>query len=142
MRPGGIGRGLVVLAVGAVVCAAGATSADAIFLGNNPGIDRNAISTRGGANVQATGPLICASGERVSLRVTVSQPATKARARARWKRACTGAVQHWRVRAAPRGGRRYEPGPAKVCVLGKTRAANRLTDRQRWCRRVSVSGRF
>ncbi len=112
-------------------------------MGNNPGaIDRNAISTRGGANVQATGPLICSSGERVSLRVTVTQPATKARARARWKRGCTGAVQHWRVHAATQGGRRYEPGPAKVCVLGKTRAANRLTDRQRWCRRVSVSGRF
>ncbi len=130
--------GTILVAFGAV-----ATFADGAFLGNNPGnIDRDAISTRDGARVQATGPLICSRDERVSLRVTVTQRATRAVGGARWKHACTGAVQHWRVDASAGGDTRFEAGPGRVCVRGLTRVAERITDRRRWCRRVTVSGRF
>ena len=142
MTRGRTRSGLMAIAVSAVVCGAAATSAKALFYGNNPNIDRTATQSRSGDRVRATGPLICSSGERVSLRVTVTQKATEARARGRWKAECTGAVQHWGIRAGTRGPSRFEPGSGKVCVLGKTRAADQLTDRQRWCRRVDVSKRF
>lgn len=143
MTAGRLSGRLAAIGVYAVVCGAAAGAAEGAFLGNNPGnIDRNAISTRDGEGVQATGPLICSRDERVSLRVTVTQQATRAIARARWTHACSGAVQHWRVRAATRAGTRFEAGPGKVCVRGRTRSADRITDRERWCRRVAVSGRF
>ena len=104
----------ILVAFGAV-----ATFAEGAFLGNNPGnIDRDAISTRDGAVVQATGPLICSRDERVSLRLTVTQRATRAVGRA-VEAACTesgAALARPRVRGRRhplRGGPRkgLRPGP-------------------------------
>ena len=118
----------------------GADSASAFLTATT--IDAQATDTLGGARVRATGPIGCTSGERVSIRVTVTQPATGAQARKTWTGRCTGEIQHWQVRARARPGARFETGAGRVCAVARTRTAGRATDTRKWCERVAVSARF
>lgn len=105
-------------------------------------IDAQSTSTRGGTRVRTTGPIGCTRGERLSIRVTVTQPATGARARKSWNSRCTGEIQHWQVRARARHRTRFETGAGRVCAVAKTRSAGRVTDTREWCEPVAVSERL
>ena len=119
-------------------------------------IDRQVTYTKQGSRVHTRGPIACTRGEWVTLRVTVSQTATHARASGRWGHLCRGDVQRWRVvarahnrkpldwqvRQFARGGGEFARGRARVCAVAKTLAGRRITDRQSWCMRVTVSPRF
>ena len=132
------------LAVLVVVMAAltiwGADAAGAFLSANT--IDAQATYTRDGAWVRATGPIGCTHGERVLIRVTVTQATTGARARKSWKRRCTGELQHWQIRARARHGTSFQAGAGRVCAVARTRSATRVTDRRKWCERVFVSPVF
>jgi pimeloyl-ACP methyl ester carboxylesterase len=128
--------GLMALSL-VVVMLGGVDAASAYLAGNT--IDDLAIHEKHGRLVVVTGPIGCTRGERVSIRVSVSQSATAARARNRWKRRCTGDVQHWQVRARTRRGTRFENGSGRVCAVANTRIRSRVTDTRRWCERVNVS---
>ena len=104
-------------------------------------IDRYATSTQAGARVWVTGPIGCTPGERIANAVTVTQPATDARARKRWTRRCTGELQHWQVRARARHAL-FATGGGRVCAVATTRAGSRVTDTRRLCEPVRISGRF
>jgi pimeloyl-ACP methyl ester carboxylesterase len=130
-RTGLITLGLVVVMLG------GADAPSAFVSGNT--IDDLATHKKHGRLVRVTGPIRCTRGERISIRVSVTQPATRARARGRWKGRCTGKVQHWQVGAGARGESRFETGRGRVCAVAKTRSADRVTDTRRWCERVDVS---
>src|SRR5713101_1545208 len=67
------------------------------ILGNT--IDPVAIVSGNGLHVVLTGPIACTEGERVSLRVTVTQRETGAPAEGAALFACTGVIQQWRVLA-------------------------------------------
>jgi hypothetical protein len=118
----------------------GADAASAYLSANT--IHGRATHTSDGAWVRATGPIGRTRGERVSIRVTVSQAATGAQARKTWKRRCTGEIQHWQVQARAHQRTRFATAAGRVCAAAETRAAGRLTDTRTWCERVSVSGRF
>jgi dienelactone hydrolase len=129
--------GTALLAVGfALVLLSGADAASAFISGNT--IDQHATHAERGSLVRVTGPIACMRGERISIRVTVIQRATAARARNRWKTRCTGHVQRWRVRARARRGTRFENGRGRVCAVAKTRIESRVTDTRSWCERVTV----
>jgi hypothetical protein len=118
----------------------GADAASAYLSANT--IDAHATHTNDGARVRATGPIGCTRGERVSIRIIVSQAATRARASKTLKRRCTGEIQHWQVRARAHQGTRFATAAGRVCAVAKTRTTGRVTDGRKWCERVSVSGRF
>jgi hypothetical protein len=120
----------------AVVMLAGADAASALIATNT--IDDLATHNEHGRLVRATGPIACARGERVAIRIVVRQPATAARARKRWKGHCTGEVQHWLVTARARRGTRFTDGRGRVCAVAITRDGPRATDTRRWCERVDV----
>jgi pimeloyl-ACP methyl ester carboxylesterase len=120
-----------------VVLLSGAEAASAFIAANT--IDEHAAYKKHGRLLRVSGPISCTSGERISIRVTVRQPATAARARERWKGRCTGKVQHGQVRARARRGTRFENGSGRVCAAANTRTGPRVTDRRRWCERVNVS---
>jgi pimeloyl-ACP methyl ester carboxylesterase len=130
-------RSPLVLVGLAALLPSGAETASAYISANT--IDKLATHKNDGRLVRVTGPIGCTRGERVSIRVAVSQPATAARARSRWSGRCTREVQRWRVRARARGGARFEDGRGRVCAVAKTRSGPRVTDRRRWCGRVKVS---
>jgi pimeloyl-ACP methyl ester carboxylesterase len=119
----------------AVTLLFGAQSASAFITANT--IDGRATYKERGRLVRVTGPIACTRGERIAIRVAVSQPAT--RAQSRWNGRCTGEVQHWQVRARARGGSRFENGRGRVCAVATTRRGARVTDRRRWCERVQVA---
>ena len=121
----------------AVVLLSGAEAASAFIAANT--IDERATYKKHGTLLRVSGPIACTRGERVAIRVAIRQPATAARARSRWKGRCTGKVQHWQVRARARRGTRFENGRGRVCAVAKTRSGSRVTDKRRWCERVSVS---
>jgi hypothetical protein len=134
MRTGLLGVGLAAL----TLC--GADAAGAFVTANT--IDRHATYKQDGARVRSTGPIGCTRGERVSITVTVTQAATRARARQVWKSRCTGELQHWQVRARARQETRFATGTGRVCAVAKTRSADRVTDTRKWCERVRLSGGF
>jgi pimeloyl-ACP methyl ester carboxylesterase len=118
-----------------LLCGADAASA---FIAANT-IDQHATYKQDGARVRASGPIVCTRGERVTIRATVTQAATRARARKAWTHRCTGEVQHWQVTARARRGTRFETGSGRVCAVAKTRTGARVTDTRRWCERVTAS---
>jgi hypothetical protein len=120
----------------------GADAAGAYITNNSGNIDPHATYRQDGARVRATGPIGCTRGERVIIRVTVAQAATRARAREAWTRRCTGEIQHWQIRARARLGTRFEMGRGKVCAVAMTRSADRVTDTRTWCQRVRLSSGF
>jgi pimeloyl-ACP methyl ester carboxylesterase len=127
-----------VMALGLViVLLSGADAASAYLSGNT--IDDLATHKKHGRLVRVTGLIACTRGERVSIRVTVRQPATAGRARSGWNGRCTGEVKHWQVTAPARRGTRFESGRGRVCAVAKTRTGRRVTDTRRWCERVTVS---
>lgn len=125
------------LAVVALI-AAGVVSA---FVSANT-IDEHATYKHAGAQVRVTGPIGCTPGERISIRVTVAQPAAGARTRNDWKSRCTGELQHWQVRARARPGTRFGAGRGRVCAVATTREAGPITHTRKWWERVQVSGGF
>jgi pimeloyl-ACP methyl ester carboxylesterase len=126
------------VAVGlAVVVLSGAEAASAYISANT--IDELATHKNDGRLLRVTGPIACTRGERISIGVAVSQPATAARAQSRWRGRCNGEVQRWQVGARARGGARFETGRGRVCAVAKTRSGSRVTDARRWCEPVDVA---
>ena len=105
-------------------------------------IDEYATVRADGTRVRATGPIGCSPGERVAIRVTISQRRTVSSARGRWTARCTGELQHWQVRASARRGAGFEADEGRVCAVAKTRSAARVTDTRKWCEPVLLSARF
>jgi hypothetical protein len=117
-------------------------------------IDRQVTYTKQGTRVHAGGPIACTRGEWVTVRATVTQTATHARASGRWEQLCKGHVQRWRIVARAHGrkplhwqvrqlarGSSFARGRARVCAVAKTRLGRRITDRRVWCVRVNLSPR-
>jgi hypothetical protein len=105
-------------------------------------IDKRATYGQDGAQVRVSGPIGCTRGERVTIRVSVRQAVTGARARGGWAARCTGEVQHWQMRARVRTEARFARGTATVRAVATTRAGRRVTDTRKWRGRVYVSPQF
>ena len=101
--------------------------------------DPTAKFTRNGHVVLATGTLTCAVGERLSLRLTVTQPETAAYAEGRTRARCTGAELQWKVQAVGRLRTRFAQGTAQACALGITRRNGHPTDAHQWCVDVTLA---
>jgi hypothetical protein len=126
-------------AIGFAALALGAAgSAHGIIAANT--IDRQATLTKHGMQVRTSGPVACSQDEWISLRATVKQPATHARARGRWDHRCTGEVQRWQVRARAKDSP-FVRGRVRVCAVARTRLGRRVTDRRAWCARVHLAPR-
>jgi alpha-beta hydrolase superfamily lysophospholipase len=126
------------VAVGlSVVLLSGAEAASAYIAGNT--IDEQATYRKHGRLLRVSGPIRCPRGERITIGVVVSQPATEAHARGRWKSRCTDQIQKWRITARAHRGTRFEDGGGRVCAVANTRNGSGVTETRKWCERVSVS---
>lgn len=91
-----------------------------------------ALVTDGGRHVLVTGPVACTAGERLHLRVTVTQRSTGAVAEGRTLATCTGDTQLWEVHASALGPASFEAGPATATALGRTVDHGTSTDANQW----------
>src|SRR5438552_4153663 len=91
-------------------------------------IDPVAIVSGNGLHVMLTGPIACTEGERVSLRVTVTQRETGALAEGAALFTCTGVIQQWKVLASIQGNETFQPGPATAVAIGRSSSGAKTTD--------------
>src|SRR5690349_9488574 len=95
-------------------------------------IDPVATVSGNGLHVLVTGPITCTDGERVSLRVIVTQRETGALAEGVALFTCTGAGQHWSALASIQGNETFQPGPATAVATGRTSFAGKTSDAHQW----------
>lgn len=103
-----------------------------------PEFDSRAALRVSGRDVSLGGPLSCDAGEGWRIDVTVTQGASRETARSAGN--CTGTVQEWRGRVAGDRLHTFRPGSARACArLVTTDAGGDVTDRDRWCRDVTLA---
>jgi hypothetical protein len=95
-------------------------------------IDANAVVTDNGRHVIVTGPIVCDSGERAEIRVTVTQRTTGALAEGLTRVICTGLQQRWKVHAAAQANESFEEGAARAVGLARTSDRASTTDAHQW----------
>ena len=103
-------------------------------------IDTLATLTDRGRLVIATGPITCTRGERVFLRVTVTQRTTGAVAEGRSRVVCTGNNQQWEVHAATQGKADFDEGPALAVAIGRSADHGKITDAHQWLVEITLVG--
>jgi len=102
-------------------------------------IDPVGIVAHNGRHVTLTGPLAVTAGERVQMRVTVSQRTTAAVAEGGVILTGTGTTNHWEVEAAVQGNETFEAGPATATAIAVTSAAGgQATDAHQWLVNITL----
>jgi hypothetical protein len=107
-----------------------------IFVG--PGLSTPVELAENGRLLFVGGHITCDPGERVRVRVTVSQESTGAIAEGFTQETCTGLEEPFELGAATRGPARFQVGPAQACALATTREHGTPTDAFQWCKDVTV----
>ena len=101
-------------------------------------IDPVGIVADKGRQVTVAGPLGATAGDRVELRVTVTQRSTGAMAEGRAFLTATGALQRWEVEAAAEGGATFEAGPATAVAFARTTVDGKATDSHQWLVNITL----
>ena len=102
-------------------------------------IDPVGIVAHNGRHVTLTGPLAVTAGERVQMRVTVSQRTTAAVAEGGVILTGTGTTNHWEVEAAVQGNETFEAGAATATAIAVTSAGGgQATDAHQWLVNIAL----
>jgi hypothetical protein len=103
-------------------------------------IDPVAVVSDNGRQLRVTGPIECTLGERVYVRVTVTQRATGAASEGITRLQCEGegVTQQWQVDAATQGRERFQPGPAIAVASARTAKRGASTDAHQWLVAVTL----
>ena len=94
----------------------------------------------GGRHLIVTGPIECTQGERVELRVTVTQRETGAVAEGYAFFTCTVETQQWEVHAVTHSKATFEEGPATAVAIASTTSRGTATDAHQWLVDVTLVG--
>lgn len=118
-----------------------ATTAPPAFAGVSLNtIDPSALVTNNGWHIVVSGPIACTAGERVTLRVTVTQRTTGAVAHGRTRFTCAGDLQQWEVRVVNHSTTPFEEGVATAVARARTTAQGEPTDAHQWLVEVLLAG--
>jgi len=95
-------------------------------------IDAQAVIAANGRRLIVSGPIQCTAGERVSIRVTVTQRSTGAIAEGSVVGVCTGNIDRWEVQATTRGKEAFQEGAATAVAIATTTTGGQTTDAHQW----------
>ena len=103
-------------------------------------IDPVASVTDNGRHILVTGPIGCTVGERVYLRVTVTQRATGAVAEGNTFRTCIGegVTPQWEVHASTQGKETFREGDATAVAIARTTSRGATTDAHQWLVNITL----
>jgi len=103
-------------------------------------IDPIATLTDKGRHLVVTGPIGCTVGERVYIRLTVTQRISGASAEGITLLACDGegSRQQWMIDAAVFGAERFQSGPATAVASARTVTRGKTTDAHQWLVAISL----
>ena len=96
------------------------------------------VATNQGRKVTVTGPISATAGERIELRVTVTQRSTGAVAEGVTFFAGAGQTNHWELTAVAEGQVVFEAGPATVVALARSSVQGQATDAHQWLVNVTL----
>jgi hypothetical protein len=91
-----------------------------------------------GRHLTVTGPISFDAGDRVELRVTVTQRSTGAVAEGRGFITGTGELQQWEVETTVQGSESFEAGPATAVALARTTVGGKATDAHQWLVNITL----
>ena len=94
------------------------------------------IMADNGRHVTVAGPISSFSGDKIELRVRVTQRSTGAVAEGVAFLTAIGTVQRWEVEAAANGGETFEAGPATSVAFA--RVGGKATDAHQWLVNVTL----
>jgi hypothetical protein len=86
-----------------------------------------------------TALIACTAGERLSVRVTVTQEDANSVAEGRTYATCTEGEQRLKVRVWAQTMTRLGKGPADACALAMTQRNGRVIDTRQWCKAVALN---
>jgi hypothetical protein len=101
-------------------------------------IDPVGLVAHNGRHVTLTGPLAVTAGERVQMRVTVTQRTTGAVAEGQAVFFGTGTTNHWEIEAAVEGDETFEAGPATAVAIARTSVQGQATDAHQWLVNITL----
>ncbi len=105
----------------------------------NNTIDPEAVVTDNGRRIILTGPMqIAPAGEKVFMRVTISQRSTGAVAEGNGVFTGTGDLQEWQIVAQTEGRPGFEPGEAVAVAIARTTDRNQVTDAHQWLVHITL----
>jgi hypothetical protein len=107
-----------------------APSIAGVRLGNT--IDPLVSLSEEGRHLVVTGPITCPEGDRVRMRVTVTQRTTGAIAEGITHVVCTGDQQQWVAELSTPGNEAFLPGDATAVALGQTTNPVDSSDAHQW----------
>ena len=103
-------------------------------------IDPQAVVGANGRHLVVTGPIRGDTpGERIYLRVTITQRSTGAVAEGVLVFILTGTPQHWQVDATTQGKETFEAGPATAVAIARTATGGNSTDAHQWLVNITLS---
>jgi hypothetical protein len=98
------------------------------------------VVTDNGRQLVVTGPIACTAGQRVYLRVTVTQRDTGAVAEGHSRLLCSGDTQPWEVHAATQGKESFTEGAAWAVGLARTSERGDIDDAHQWLVDITLMG--
>jgi hypothetical protein len=101
-------------------------------------IDPVGIVSDQGHHLALTGPIRATAGDRVELRVTVTQRSTGAVAEGHTFLTGTGATDQWEVTLTSEGGASFDAGPATAVAIARTTVNGHATDAHQWLVNVTL----
>jgi hypothetical protein len=88
-----------------------------------------------GHAITVSGDISCTGGDAISVRATITQPATHSYAEGTWTGSCTGKAEHWSTTALVRGGAALESGCVEAAALAMTKSAGSTVAAEQWFER-------
>jgi len=104
----------------------------------NNTIDPIGILNDKGRHLTVTGPLAVTEGERIELRVIVTQWTTGALAEGAAILTGTGTTNQWEVQMQTEGRATFEAGPATAVAIARTTVGGQATDAHQWLVNITL----
>jgi hypothetical protein len=112
-----------------------ALAAIAFAAGENGNFHSPARIISAGHAITIGGRISCTGGDAISVRATITQPATHSYAEGTWTGSCTGKAERWSTTAPVSGGAALESGCVEASALAITTSAGSTVAAEQWFER-------
>jgi hypothetical protein len=112
-----------------------ALAAVAFAAGGNDNFHSPARIISAGHAITVGGHISCTAGDAISVRATITQPATHSYAQGTWTGSCTGKAEHWSTTAPLSGGAALVSGCVEAAALAITTRPGSTVAAEQWFER-------
>jgi hypothetical protein len=121
-----------VVAILSALFAGAAFAAIAFAAGGSGNFHSPARIISAGHAITVGGRISCTAGDAISVRATITQPATRSYAEGTWSGSCNGKAEHWSTTAPVSVGAALKSGCVEAAALAITTSAGSTVAAQQW----------